>query len=79
MQVQCKQCNGTMAQESKTEGNAQGLAIGTLWVVGGVILTITGIGAIVGIPLIIYGLFQGGKRKHYWVCSACGYFFERAP
>lgn len=67
-----------MEEQTKTEGNASGVAVGLFIVIVGIVISFIGIGAILGVPLIIYGLFQGGKKKYLWVCPACGYFFERA-
>lgn len=40
-------------------GRVLALVLGLVLVIGGVVLTLTGIGAIVGIPLILFGMLLG--------------------
>jgi hypothetical protein len=75
--LNCQQCGGSMVKKNKSSGNCLGLCI-ALAVIGlGIVLCLTGIGAIIGIPLIIGGLFIGGKRSKVWQCKQCAYVIPR--
>lgn len=76
--VECKQCSGVMKKQTISDGNFKGILFAIILLGAGIILSLTGIGAIVGVPLIILALFTGGKRKKVWKCKSCGYFFEIA-
>lgn len=75
--LECKQCGGTMKKKIQSSGNCLGIAIALTLIAVGIALCFTGIGAIIGIPLIICALFVGGKRRKIWKCTKCGYIFER--
>ena len=75
--ISCPQCEGTMHQHTHSSGNISGLAGALVVFALGILLTASGVLAIVGIPLILFSLFMGGKRTKGWKCEECGYFFER--
>lgn len=56
-------------------GNFGGIMVGLILFVVGVALCLTLIGALMGVPLILYALGCGGKRV--WRCQRCGYHFDR--
>jgi hypothetical protein len=60
-----------------SSGNATGIAGALIVALLGVLLCLTGIGALVGIPMVICALFMGGKRRKVWKCQNCGYVFDR--
>jgi len=74
--IECKQCSGEMKKETISEGNFRGILFALILLGTGIVITLTGIGAIIGVPLILLALFTGGKRKKVWKCKSCGYFFE---
>lgn len=74
----CQLCGQTMKARKKSSGNVVGLALALIVLTVGVVLTLTGIGAIVGIPLIILSLFMGGKRYKVWQCPSCSWVAQRA-
>lgn len=69
----CAACGSAMQKSS--EGKSGG--IGCLLLVIGILLCFTLYGAIIGIPLIIYALHVGSKRRGLWVCKKCGHQIER--
>lgn len=73
MAYKCPKCQGELRVEQQSVGNARGVAVGASGLVIGVLLTLTVCGAIIGIPLIIASMFQGGKKVNLLVCRRCGY------
>ena len=71
--LNCQQCNGVMVKKSE----AAQTGMGCLLLVIGIILCFTGIGALIGIPVILVGLWLGSKKKGWWVCKNCGYKISR--
>lgn len=69
----CAACGSAMKKSS--EGKSGGM--GCLLLVIGILLCFTFVGAIIGIPLIIYALHVGSKRRGLWVCKKCGHQIER--
>lgn len=78
LELDCKQCGGVM-KPAKIRVGSQALAIclALLFVVIGIALTATMIGAIVGIPMIIFGLFINARQKKVWRCMSCRTVVER--
>ena len=74
----CHLCGGQMVKKSIRKTSAVGLGIGIIFIIIGISLTITVIGAILGLPLIIIGLFCGAKSKKVLKCSNCGAAIDRA-
>ena len=66
-----------MKKKTISKGNTTGILLALVVLGIGVALCFTGIGAIIGIPVIILALFMGGKRQKVWLCKNCGYYFER--
>jgi hypothetical protein len=75
--IPCGVCGGTMKKTSMGRGNIVGLLAALFFVGIGVALCFTGIGALIGIPLIIIGLFTGGKKRKVWRCRQCRAIVER--
>lgn len=69
----CSACGSAMQKSSESKSGG----IGCLLLVIGIILCCTLYGAIIGIPLIIYALHVGLKRRGLWVCKKCGHQIER--
>lgn len=70
--------NSSLASEARydpkllIESNPKKLSNGVYAVVG-FLLCLTGIGAIIGVPLLLYGIFSGSKAKGAWrgQCPKC--------
>ncbi len=78
MKLSCKQCGGVMRRRTLSQGNCLGIALALVLFAGGVAISLTGIGALIGVPLILCSLFVGGKRRRVWRCTACSTILERA-
>ena len=74
----CHLCGAPM--KKKTVGRSLVVAVffGLCFIVIGALLCLTGIGALIGIPLIILGLFSGSRRKKILKCTSCGFAADRA-
>ena len=68
--VKCEKCDeGQMhSKDIKTHNK---FVIGLLMTIG-VLLSITVIGALLGVPIIIYALKLNAASERYWVCEKCG-------
>jgi hypothetical protein len=66
-----------MKKSVQSSGNCLGIAIALILIAIGISLCFTGIGAILGIPIVFCALFVGGRRRKVWKCRSCGYVFER--
>jgi len=74
----CTLCGGPLFKTKSVERSfLTALFFGLAMIIFGVILCITGIGAILGIPLIFIGLFYGSKSKKVLKCKHCGAIFDR--
>ncbi len=67
--IKCKECD---------EGMMTGQEIASVnrfivyFLIGiGVLFTMTVIGSIIGVPLIMFALKLGSKKNVYWVCDKC--------
>ncbi len=76
--LSCRECGSSMKKATRSTGNLIGILGALLVFCIGVFLTTTVVGAIVGVPMMLFALFMGGKRQKVWKCNNCGYFFERA-
>lgn len=65
----CKHCGGQMRKSKQATSGGMGCIL----IILGIVLT----PAIIGIPIILYGLHLGMKRRGFWLCKNCGYQFER--
>ena len=74
--LNCQQCGGEMVQSSVKDG--LGLIFSIFLLLFGLAICFTGIGAILGIPLVVYALVSGGKRAKVWKCKNCKFFIPRA-
>jgi hypothetical protein len=70
-QIRCAQCGSPMDKKTRSKGNALGLAVALIVFVIGVGLSLTIIGAVIGVPLCILSLFIGGRRYKVWKCTGC--------
>ncbi|OGX19943.1 MAG: hypothetical protein A2Y04_04175 [Omnitrophica WOR_2 bacterium GWC2_45_7] len=51
--------------------------VGGFLVAGGVFATLFWIGAVLGIPLFVIGLYMMGAKRQLWVCKECNTAIER--
>lgn len=75
--IDCGACGGSMRIYKRSVGNASGIAAAILVFLVGVILCATGVGALIGVPLILVSLFMGGRRESWWRCTYCGHALRR--
>ena len=83
--VQCRACGGQMTKSyaggRSVAGHGFSLVIKLIFVgIGLLFLLIPIVGWLIGLILILYGLFSstGARNKKVWKCHNCGTFFERA-
>ncbi|MBF0477890.1 MAG: hypothetical protein HQL26_00240 [Candidatus Omnitrophica bacterium] len=70
----CTLCNGEMQLYTGPRYNKK--FSGGL-IIGGIFATCFWIGAVLGIPLIVMGLYMTGSKRHLWVCKDCNTAIER--
>lgn len=51
--------------------------LGGYLILGGVLCSLFWVGAVLGIPLIIIGLYMIGAKRQLWVCKDCNTAIER--
>lgn len=67
--IPCKKCTGKMGTKIfKTHSKILTLGIISI----AVLLCLTIVGSIIGVPLVIFGIHLGSKQEYYWVCDKCG-------
>ena len=70
----CKQCDGVMTTK-RVAKHSQFAAL--LFIIVGIILCCTFVGALIGVPLILVGLYFGIGINTFWVCRNCGTRVEK--
>ncbi len=70
----CNLCNGEMEPYT---GPRYSKKVGGFLIVAGAFTTMFWIGAVLGIPLFIMGLYLGGAKRQLWVCKDCNTAIER--
>lgn len=74
----CQQCGGKMKQKKVTVGShllTNCLAL--IFIVIGIIVCLTVVGLIIGIPLILMALFMTPRKKKVWRCVDCRAIVDR--
>ena len=66
--VPCKKCGGKMRSKAF---RVYSRALIISMIVFGVILSLTIVGILIGMPLIILAMHMGTKEKFFWVCEKC--------
>jgi hypothetical protein len=69
-QYPCPRCRGELVYQVESPNSGTGCII----VILGLILA----PFIIGIPIVIYGFVQMGKKKRYWHCRSCGTVYPAA-
>lgn len=73
--LKCEKCDGEMRKKAEA-AHSQGLCL-VLILLGIPLLFFFPIGTIFGVVLFLTGLVMGSARRYLWICSQCGYKFER--
>ena len=76
----CTHCGGEMVKKTISSGNVSGILFGLIMVVVGfaVVVALPGVGWVIGPLIILWALFQGGKRRRVWKCRNCSSIVDRA-
>ena len=70
----CNLCNGQMQLYS---GPRFSRKLGSFLVVAGIFAIFFWIGPVLGIPLLLMGLYMVGAKRQLWVCKECNTAMER--
>lgn len=70
----CNLCNGQMQLYS---GPRFSRKLGGFLVAGGIFAIFFWIGPVLGIPLLLMGLYMVGAKRQLWVCKECNTAIER--
>lgn len=74
----CQLCGGFMVKKTLGRGIFVGICVSFLLIGLGLVCCLTGIGAVIGLPLIGLGLFWGGRRQKVLMCVDCRATVARA-
>ena len=69
----CRDCGGPLRKGRKATGTASGC----LMIVLGLVLCLTGVGLIFGIPILLVGIYLGSKAEGFFQCRSCHQKFPR--
>lgn len=75
-EVLCKQCGAKMKKTKKAESNYALQVVGVILFIVGVVVTFSGVGVLIGLPLMVASLFLGYSKKKVMACESCSYFYE---
>jgi len=67
-----------MSKKSLSNAGLTKTGIALILIGGGIILCLTIVGAIVGVPMILVGGLIVGKPRKVWKCSKCKIVIDRA-
>lgn len=67
----CQLCGGRMVKKTLGRGIFMGILTSLFCLCLGIVLCFFPLGFLLGIPLILIGLFYGGKRQKVLMCTAC--------
>lgn len=73
-QLTCNVCKGEMYPYT---GPRHSTAMGWFLVFAGILCTLCWIGAVLGIPLLVIGLYMAFAKRQLWVCQDCNMAIER--
>lgn len=65
----CRHCGGGLKKTTETTSEGTGCIV----IILGLILT----PALIGIPIVLYGIHLSSKRRGFWQCRTCGTKFDR--
>lgn len=72
--VVCNLCNGQMQLYSGPKFSRK---LGAFLVIAGIFAIFFWIGPVLGIPLLLMGLYMVGAKRQLWVCKECNTAMER--
>jgi hypothetical protein len=77
--VTCRQCGGPMQQDERPH-NLAIRAVGVVVAIAGLSLLFSGglLALAAGVAVIVGGASIVSHRRRYWVCTDCGYQYDRA-
>lgn len=70
----CTLCNGEMHPYT---GPRYSKKVGGFLIICGIFATLFWIGAVLGIPLFLIGLYMASAKRQLWVCKECNTAIER--
>ena len=70
----CTFCNGQMQPYT---GQRYSKNAGVVLVVAGILTSLFWVGVVLGVPLLLVGLYMIGAKRRLWVCKECNTAFER--
>ena len=70
----CSLCNGEMRPYTGPRFNKK---FGTFLVLAGIFSALFWIGAVLGVPLILIGIYMAAAKRQLWVCKDCNTAIER--
>jgi len=72
----CTACNGEMNEYT---GYKHSKGLGVFLILSGIFCILFWIGAVLGIPLFIIGMYMTSAKRNLWVCQDCQMAVERIP
>ena len=70
----CSACHGTMTAYTGPKYNKN---VCLFMIISGIFCILFWIGAVLGIPLLILGIFMASSKRKLWVCKDCNIAIER--
>jgi hypothetical protein len=70
----CTLCKGEMQEYTGPRYNKK---LSGFLIAGGAVCTLFWVGAVLGLPLLIIGLYMTGAKRQLWVCKECNTAIER--
>ncbi|MBF0594572.1 MAG: hypothetical protein HQL22_06360 [Candidatus Omnitrophica bacterium] len=70
----CSHCNGEMQLYTGPRFNRK---VAGFLILAGILATLFWIGAVLGIPLLIIGIYMSTAKRDLWVCKDCNVGIER--
>jgi hypothetical protein len=77
MNPNCSLCGTPMKKAARSTRGAANKLSGNMFILGGALLTLTCVGAIIGVPLMILGVLQAGRDQKIWLCPNCRHAVDR--
>ena len=72
--LNCSACHGTMTAYTGPKYNKN---VCLFMIIAGIFCILFWIGAVLGIPLLIIGIFMTSSKRKLWVCKDCNIAIER--
>ncbi len=75
--IDCEECGERMKKDLQFDENPTSTVFSVILFSGGIVISLFGYGAIIGIPMIIIALFLGSTGVKIWKCRKCGHTLKR--